>query len=62
MGLWAHHLAVELYGKEYSPETPMEHVVVFGVTGLALGLMIYGACAVVRDLLRWRRQRQTTTR
>jgi hypothetical protein len=59
MALWAHHVAVEFFGREFSPETPLEHVMVFGITGVALGLMIYGACAAVRDLRRWRRGQVT---
>jgi hypothetical protein len=57
MVLWAHHVAVEVFGREYSPETPLEHVMAFGVTGLLVGLMAYGAYAGLRDLLRWRRRR-----
>jgi hypothetical protein len=53
-------MAVEILGTEYSPETPLEHVMVFGVTGIVLGLTVYGACALVRDMRRWRRQRQMT--
>jgi hypothetical protein len=56
MGLWAHHIAVELYGREFSPETPLEHVMVFGITAVVLGLMFYGAWAAVRDLRRWRQR------
>jgi hypothetical protein len=52
MSLFAHHIAVELFGREYSPETPMEHAVAFGLTGVVLALTAYGAYAVVRDLRR----------
>jgi hypothetical protein len=51
-------MAVEILGREFSPETPMEHALVFGATGLVLGLMIYGAYALVRDISRWRQRRQ----
>jgi hypothetical protein len=57
MGLFAHHIGVEILGREFSPETPMEHAMVFGATGLVLGLMIYGAYALVRDISRWRQRR-----
>jgi len=50
--MFAHHMAVELFGHEFAPETPMEHALAFGVGGLALFLMVYGAFAVVRDLRR----------
>jgi hypothetical protein len=54
MTLWAHHVAVELFGREFSPETPLEHALAFGVSGLLLALMVYGAYAGLRDLARWR--------
>jgi hypothetical protein len=54
MQLWAHHIDINLFGTELSPETPMEHAVFFAVTTVALGLMCYGAYAVLRDLRRWR--------
>jgi hypothetical protein len=56
MILFGHHIAVELFGREFSPETPMEHALVFGATGLFLGLVVYGTYAAVRDLRRWFRQ------
>jgi hypothetical protein len=55
MLLLGHHVAVELFGREFSPETPLEHAVAFGLTGLFLALTAYGAYAAVRDLRRrWR--------
>jgi hypothetical protein len=59
MALLGHHVAVEFFGREFSPQTPAEHVMVFGATALAVVLMAYGLFAVVRDLLRWRRRRVT---
>ena len=56
MGLFAHHIAVEILGHEYSPETPMEHVVVFGVTLLFVVLTGYGTYAMIRDLRDWLRR------
>jgi hypothetical protein len=56
MALFAHHIAVEIFGKEYSPQTPMEHALVFGGTGLVVALVLYGAYAAVRDVRRWRRK------
>jgi len=55
MYLFAHHIGVELLGREFSPETPFEHVCTFGIVGVMLALMVYGAYAAVRD---WRRSRQ----
>lgn len=53
--MFAHHIGVEILGREYSPETPMQHVVV-GVVSLAvLALIVYGAYAAVRDIRRWLR-------
>jgi hypothetical protein len=43
MFLIAHHMAVELFGREYSPQTPLEHACVFAVLGLILSLAAYGA-------------------
>jgi hypothetical protein len=43
MILFAHHVAVEIFGREYSPRTPLEHVVAFGTVGMVLALAVYGA-------------------
>jgi hypothetical protein len=56
MSFFAHHIGVEFFGHEFSPETPMEHAVAFGVTGVVVALVVYGAYAGVRDLRRWLRQ------
>jgi hypothetical protein len=57
MGLLGHHIAVEIFGREFAPQTPLEHVLAFGGTALVLALTGYGAYAAVRDLLRaWRRR------
>ncbi|MBX6311384.1 MAG: hypothetical protein IRY99_00445 [Isosphaeraceae bacterium] len=42
MILFAHHVAVELFGREFAPRTPLEHACAFGMTGLILGLAVYG--------------------
>jgi hypothetical protein len=55
MPLYGHHVAVEFFGHEFSPETPMEHVLAFGITGIVLALVTYGAYAAIRDFRRWRR-------
>jgi hypothetical protein len=52
MPLFGHHVAVELFGTEYSPETPLEHVMAFGITGVIFTLAVYGAYALVRDVRR----------
>jgi hypothetical protein len=54
MALLAHHIEVELFDLIHiHPETPLDHAVAFGVSGLLLLLIIYGAYAMVRDLGRW---------
>jgi hypothetical protein len=60
MILFAHHMAVEILGREFSPETPMEHAVVFGLSAVVLSLIGYGAYAGVRDFRQWRRDRKKT--
>jgi hypothetical protein len=51
MILFAHHVAVELFGREYSPQTPLEHVCAFGAVGLVLALAGYGAWTLGSKLL-----------
>jgi hypothetical protein len=43
MLLFAHHMAVELFGREFSPRTPLEHICTFGVIGLVLATSAYGS-------------------
>lgn len=57
--MFAHHIGVEFFGHEFAPETPGEHVMVFGITLIVLGLMSYGAWALVRDVRAWRLRRAT---
>jgi hypothetical protein len=59
MHLFAHHVGVEFLGHEFAPETPMEHLMAFGIGGTVLVLMAYGAYAAVRDFRRWRAGKQT---
>lgn len=54
MHLLAHHVGVELFGKEFAPQTPMEHALALAITIVVLGLMGYGAYAAIRDFRRWR--------
>jgi hypothetical protein len=59
MGLFAHHtqswlgLDIEVNDQPF-PGGMLDHALVV----VALALMVYGACALVRDLIRWRRRRQ----
>ncbi len=43
MILFAHHMAVELFGREFAPRTTFEHVCAFAAVGVILGLSGYGA-------------------
>jgi hypothetical protein len=43
MLLFAHHVAVELFGREFSPRTPFEHACAFAAVGTVLALAVYGA-------------------
>jgi hypothetical protein len=54
MRLLAHHMGVEFMGREFAPETPMEHAIFLSIAVVVLGLMSYGAYAAVRDFRRWR--------
>ena len=51
MFLFAHHMAVELFGREFSPRTPMEHAITFLVIGLLLSTSAYGTVALARRVL-----------
>jgi hypothetical protein len=50
MLLFAHHVAVELFGREFSPRTPLEHVCAFAGVGLILALAGYGAWCLAAKL------------
>jgi hypothetical protein len=41
--LFAHHVAVELFGREFSPRTPLEHICTFAAVGCLFALAGYGA-------------------
>jgi hypothetical protein len=60
MFLLGHHMnalvEIEIMGQPF-PTGPMEHGIAFGVTTLALLLIVYGAYAGVRDVSRWVRRR-----
>ena len=58
MFLFAHHMAVELFGHEFSPHGPIQHVCVFGAIGLVLGLSTYGAWTLAQRALTGNRARR----
>jgi len=51
MILFAHHIAVEILGREYSPTTVFEHVCLFAITGLILSTSAYGTWTLARKLI-----------
>ena len=57
--LFGHHaegyFVVEVMGRDF-PDGPTEHALAFGVSAVVLVLVAYGAFALVRDLIRWRRR------
>ena len=57
--LLAHHadafLQIEIMGRNF-PDGMSEHALAVGLAVLALGLMVYGAFALVGDLKKWRRR------
>jgi hypothetical protein len=63
--LFAHHteafLQIEIMGRSF-PDGKTEHALAYGLTAFVLGLMAYGACALVRDLKNWRRRAPATSR
>jgi len=62
MSLFAHHaksmlgLEIEINDQPF-PDGPTEHIVVLVVLVLIVVLSSYGAFALIRDVLRWRRAR-----
>jgi hypothetical protein len=59
MTLFGHHtqgfLEIEIMGRSF-PDGPTEHYLAFGGTVVVLLLMGYGAYALVRDFLGWRKK------
>ena len=51
MSLLAHHVAVELLGREYSPQTVFEHVCLLAITAFILGTSAYGTWTIARKLM-----------
>jgi hypothetical protein len=43
MILFAHHVGVELLGREFSPHGVVQHVCVFAALGLLFGTSAYGS-------------------
>ncbi len=60
MILFAHHVAVEILGREYSPNTVFEHVCLFGLVGLLLSTSAYGTWTLASKLIGSRRKTQVS--
>jgi len=56
----AHHVAVELFGREYSPQTVLDHVCAFTVVGLILATSAYGTWTIAARLAAGRRVRRAS--
>ena len=57
MLLFAHHMGVELLGREFSPHGVVQHVCVFAVLALIAGTSAYGTWALATKLLSRLRER-----
>jgi hypothetical protein len=51
MLLFAHHMGVELLGREFSPHGVVEHVCVFAVLALLMGTSAYGTWVLATKAL-----------
>ena len=60
MLFFAHHVGVELFGREYSPQTPLEHVCAFTVVALILATSAYGTWTIASKLTSKLRQRRAS--
>ena len=59
MHIFAHHMAVEVLGREFSPHGLAQHVCVFAALGLIAATSVYGTWALgmkVLDSARARRR------
>jgi hypothetical protein len=56
MFLFAHHMAVELFGREFSPHGAFQHVCTFGAIGLFLATSAYGTWTLAAKL--WAQTRE----
>jgi hypothetical protein len=61
MFVFAHHMAVELLGREFSPHGVVEHVCVFAALGLILGTSAYGTWVLAAKALGSVRGRRNMT-
>lgn len=60
MFLFAHHMAVELLGREFSPHGVLEHVCVFAALALIAGTSAFGTWTLATKLSEAIRARRRT--
>jgi hypothetical protein len=58
MFLFAHHMAIELFGREFSPHSTLEHICAFGALSLLFGLSAYGAWTLAQKAMEGLRARR----
>jgi hypothetical protein len=60
MFVFAHHMAVELFGREFSPHSTLEHVCAFAAISLLLTTSAVGTWTLVAKALERVRSRPRT--
>jgi hypothetical protein len=55
---FAHHMAVELFGREFAPQGAFEHAFAFGAISLLLATSAYGTWSLAAKALEWTRSRR----
>jgi hypothetical protein len=50
MFVFAHHMAVEILGREYSPHTVFEHICVFVALSLLFSTSAYGTWTILQKM------------
>jgi hypothetical protein len=58
MFVFAHHMAVELFGREFAPHGTLEHLCAFGAISLVLALSVYGAWTLAAKVMEGLRARR----
>ncbi len=50
MFLFAHHMALELFGREFAPHGTLQHVCAFAAIGLIVGTSVYGTLTLAAKI------------
>jgi hypothetical protein len=58
MFLFAHHMAVELFGREFAPHGTLQHVSAFAAIGLIVGTSAYGTLTLAAKIWNARHARR----